>query len=53
MPVMVYIESNVKDLPQKGAEVACRIKEGIIDTIIENTNYYYKVSFTDENGVVQ
>lgn len=52
MPVMAYIESNVKDLPQKGAEVACRIKEGVIATIIENTNYYYKVSFTDENGVV-
>ena len=52
MPVMAYIESNVKDLPQKGAEVACRTKEGVIATIIENTNYYYKVSFTDENGVV-
>lgn len=53
MPVMAYIESNVKDWPEKGAEVICRIKEGIEAIIIENTNYYYKVSFTDENGVEQ
>ena len=53
MPVMAYIESNVKDLPQKGAAIICQIKEGVEAIIIENTNYYYKVSFTDENGVEQ
>ena len=50
---MAYIESNVKDLPQKGSEIICQINAGVEDIIIENTNYYYKVSFTDENGVKQ
>lgn len=53
IPVMAYIESNVKDLPQKGSEIICQIKAGVEAMIIENTNYYYKVSFTDENGVKQ
>ena len=43
--------SNVKELPQKGAEVICQLKENFEATIIENTNYYYKVKFIDENGV--
>lgn len=51
MPVMSYVVSNVKELPQKGAEVICQLKEDIQAVIIENTNYYYKVSFIDENGV--
>lgn len=53
LPVMTWAVSNVKELPQKGAEVVCQIKEGVEAIIIENTNYYYKVSFTDEDGVVQ
>lgn len=53
MPVMTWVMSNVKELPQKGADVICQIKEGVEAVIIENTNYYYKVSFTDENGVKQ
>lgn len=53
MPVMSYVVSNVKELPQKGAEVICQLKEDIEAVIIENTNYYYKVSFIDENGVQQ
>lgn len=53
VPIMARAVSNVKELPQKGAEVICQIKEGIEAVIIENTNYYYKVSFTDENGVKQ
>lgn len=28
-----------------------QLKENIEATIIENTNYYYKVTFTDEDGV--
>ena len=51
MPFTAYIVSNVKELPEKGAEVICQIKENIEGTIIANTNYYYKVSFTDENGI--
>lgn len=53
MHVMAYIESNVKDLPQKGSAIICQIKEGVEAIIIENTNYYYKVSFTDERVVEQ
>ncbi len=53
LSVMTWAVSNVQELPQKGAEVICQIKEGVEAVIIENTNYYYKVSFTDENGVKQ
>lgn len=49
--VTTKVVSNVKELPQKGAEVICQLKENVEATIIENTNYYYKVVFTDENGV--
>lgn len=50
MPVMTYVVSNVKELPEKGAEILCKIKENVEAIILEDTNYYYKVSFTDENG---
>lgn len=53
VPVTAWVVSNVKELPQKGSEVICQIKEGVEAVIIENTNYYYKVSFIDENGVEQ
>mgnify|MGYP003231689448 CR=1 FL=1 len=48
---MTYVESNVKELPEKGAKIVAQLKENIEATIIENTNYYYKVTFTDEDGV--
>lgn len=51
VPVTAWVVSNVKELPQKGANIICQLKEEIEAVIIENTNYYYKVSFTDENGV--
>lgn len=41
---------NVKTLPQKEAEVMYQLKENTEATIVENTNYYYKVTFIDENG---
>lgn len=50
LPVMTYVVSNVKELPEKGAKIVAQLKENIEATIIENTNYYYKVTFTDENG---
>ena len=37
--------------PEKGAKIVAQLKENIEATIIENTNYYYKVTFTDEDGV--
>ena len=48
---MAAIVSNVKELPEKGAAIVCQLKENIEAYITENTNYYYKVSFIDENGV--
>lgn len=51
LPVMTYVVSNVKELPEKGAKIVAQLKKNIEATIIENTNYYYKVTFTDEDGV--
>lgn len=50
-PAMATLTSNVKELPERGAVIICQLKENIEAYITENTNYYYKVSFTDENGV--
>lgn len=50
-PVMTKVVSIVKEAPEKGAEMICRLKDGVQAIIMENTNYYYKVKFTDENGV--
>lgn len=51
LPAMTYVVSNVKELPQKGAKIVSKLKENTEATIIENKNYYYKITFTDENGV--
>ena len=50
-PVMTKVISIVKEAPEKGAEIIYRLKDGVQAIIMENTNYYYKVKFTDENGV--
>lgn len=50
IPVTAYVVSNVKELPEKGAKIIGQINENIEATVIENTNYYYKVTFTDEHG---
>lgn len=50
-PVMTKVVSCVKQAPEKGAEIIYKLKDGIQAIITENTNYYYKVRFTDENGV--
>ena len=50
MPVTAYVVSNVKEFPEKGAKIIGQIHENIEAIIIENTNYYYKVTFTNENG---
>lgn len=50
-PVMTKVVSIVKEAPKKGAEIIYRLKDGVQAIIMENTNYYYKVKFTDENGV--
>ena len=50
-PVMTKVVSIVKEAPEKGAEIIYRLKDGVQAVIMEDTNYYYKVKFTDENGV--
>ena len=50
-PVMTFVVSNVKELPQTGAKIVAQLRQNIEATIVENTNYYYKVTFTDENGI--
>lgn len=50
-PVMTKVVSIVKEAPEKGAEIIYRLKDGVQTIIMENTNYYYKVKFTDENGM--
>ena len=51
LPVITYVASDVKELPEKGAKIVTRLKKNIEATIIKNTNYYYKVTFIDEDGV--
>lgn len=43
--------SLVKELPEKGAEIICHLEQNIEAIITESQNYYYKVSFIDENGI--
>ncbi len=50
-PVMSKIVCSVKELPEKGAEIICHLEQNIEAIITENQNYYYKVSFIDENGI--
>ena len=40
-----------KELKQaENAKIVGQIQENIEAIIVENTNYYYKITFTDENG---
>lgn len=50
LPVMTYIECQVKELPQKGAEIIDKLEAGVEAVISEDVNYYYKVIYIDENG---
>lgn len=49
--VMTKVVSCVKQAPEKGAEITYKLKDGIQAIITEKNNYYYKVRFTDENGL--
>lgn len=50
-PAMSKIACSVKELPEKRAEIICHLTQNIETIITENQNYYYKVSFIDENGI--
>lgn len=50
IPATAYVVSNVKERPQKRAKIICQLKENVKAIILESLIYYYKVSFTDEDG---
>lgn len=49
-PVMAYIVSKVRELPNSSSEVIDELQEGGEGLIIEDVPYYYKVTYVDENG---
>jgi|GEM_PF-6558260 len=48
--VTTYVVCNVKELPSKAGNVICKLEKDFEAVIIENSDYYYKVSFIDEKG---
>ena len=49
-PVVAYTISKVRDLPETAGKVIDELMEGIEACITEDVPYYYKVTYTDENG---
>ena len=49
-PVVAYTISKVRDLPETAGKVIDELMEGIEAYITEDVPYYYKVTYTDENG---
>lgn len=52
-PVVSYVVSKVKNSPKKDAEIIGIMNAGDHAIIIANINYYYKISFTDDDGEQQ
>lgn len=50
LPVMTRVVSSVKELPKKAAPIIDRIEKDFKVVVTENTNYYYKINYIDENG---
>lgn len=50
LPATTQVVSCVRELPDKAAKLVGTIQKDIETIIMENTNYYYKVKFIDENG---
>ena len=48
--VTAWTVAHVKELPSMAGNFIMDLKDGIEAIIIENSPYYYKVSFVDENG---
>lgn len=49
--VIPKVTSIVRELPEISSEIICHLEQNIEAIILENQNYYYKVSFIDENGI--
>lgn len=50
LPVSTQVVSIVKELPQKASKIVDKLEKGVEAIITENTNYYYKITYVDENG---
>lgn len=50
LPVSTQVVSSVKELPQKASKIVDKLEKGVEAIITENTNYYYKITYVDENG---
>ncbi len=49
--VIPKVTSIVRVLPEKSSEIICHFEQNIEAIILKDQNYYYKVSFIDENGI--
>lgn len=49
-PVVAYTVSKVRELPETAGKVIDELMEGIEAYITTDVPYYYKVTYTDENG---
>lgn len=52
-PVATYVVSKVKELPKAAGKVVDELKKDFQALISEDVPYYYKVTYTDENGNVR
>lgn len=52
-PVTAYVVSKVRELPQAAGKVIDELKEDLQAIITEDVPYYYKVTYTDEEGNVR
>lgn len=52
-PFMTAIMSNVKKEPSKNSEVINKIEEGVEVFVSEDTKYYYKVIFINDDGEIK
>lgn len=52
-PVATYTISKVKELPKAAGKVIDELKKDFQAVITEDVPYYYKVTYTDENGNVK
>lgn len=49
-PVVAYTISKVKELPKAAGKVIDELKKDFQAIVTEDVPYYYKVTYTDENG---
>lgn len=53
LPITTKVISMIKELPEKESKKIGTLQTGEEAIIIDNTEYYFKIVFTDENGEVK